>query len=96
MKTLGWIVTVLGGGLVLLLAFGALQENKPHVSGYTQINGQWVAADEGDRKADAKRGVANCWQEQARKSLAPPAARSLASMCENMEADFVRTYREKP
>lgn len=95
MKILTWILSLAVAGFILLMAIG-MAAKKPHVSGYTQINGKWVAADEGDRKDAARNGIANCWSEQARKSLAPDVARYAAKMCEGMEATFMQDYREKP
>ena len=95
MKVIAWILGLAAAGFILLMAVGAATK-KPHVSGYTQINGKWVIADEGDRKDAARNGIANCWSDQARKSLAPDVARTVAGMCEGMEATFMQDYKEKP
>lgn len=95
MKVIVWILTAVVGGFALLLIIGAMSK-PPHVSGYTQTNGKWVAADPGDRKNEARNGIAACWKDQARKSLDPATARFVAGTCEKMESDFFTQWGYKP
>lgn len=39
-----------------------------------------------------KRKIDFCWEEQARKSMKPEVQRFVASVCENLEADYFRQY----
>lgn len=95
MKAIKWIFGMVVGVVLMFLLYGwSLQQ--PHQSGYTQVNGRWVAADESDRKIEARRSIAACWQEQAKKSLAPDVARYAAKMCESQEDDYITAYRERP
>lgn len=40
--------------------------------------------------------IERCWEQQARKSLAPAEARFVAAACEKMEADFKSRYKRAP
>lgn len=63
-----------------LLVIGALSGNSP----------------EAKAKYFDKGVIDTCWQDQARKSLAPDQARAIAAMCEKMEADYAKKYGERP
>lgn len=54
------------------------------------------AGTESDSKAQDRRVIKLCWEEQSRKSLDPGAARYAAGMCENMERDFRGKYNQNP
>ena len=43
-------------------------------------------------KQDARDKIKACWQEQERKSNTPSTARVFASICEDFEATFRKTY----
>lgn len=49
-----------------------------------------------DTKARDRAAIKLCWQEQARKSLDPGAARFAASACEMMEREFRGRHNAQP
>lgn len=95
MKVLTWILGLAVGAMVLLFMGGTFLKPS-HISGYTQIDGQWVTADPVVRKDEARKKIEICWSDQAKKSLEPSTARYVASMCEKWEDKFMQDYQEKP
>lgn len=47
---------------------------------------------EAKAKHRARDKINLCWEEQRRKSLTPADQRFIASVCEKLEAEFVRDY----
>ncbi|MCG2586528.1 zinc-ribbon domain-containing protein [Massilia sp. TS11] len=66
--------------VVLFLGFGATLSDTPE-----------ARAKFADRKA-----IELCWEDQAKKSNTPVAARTIAGFCEKMEADFKAKYGVSP
>lgn len=47
-------------------------------------------------QSSQRRAIQLCWENQGRKSLDPATARFAAGACEQMEADYRRTYGSNP
>lgn len=55
-----------------------------------------VAACSDDGRNFERQKIAQCWGNQAKKSLEPSTARFIASVCERLEREFEEKYHVKP
>lgn len=68
------------GLIVAFFGFGALVGNSP----------------EAKEKAQARRAIDLCWEEQKRKSFEASTQRFVAGVCEKMESDFTKKHGHRP
>ena len=83
LKTIGGVVLVIVVVLGVLVFAFAPKAGTPEAAKYDAMHRE-------------SKGIAQCWESQARKSLDPGSARAVAAMCEGLEAKYVADYGQKP
>ncbi|MBL0390569.1 hypothetical protein JJ685_05375 [Ramlibacter monticola] len=54
-----------------------------------------LSSTDGGSEVD-RRAIQLCWQDQARKSLEPSAARFVAATCEKLETEYMQKHGRRP
>lgn len=85
MKIIGWTFSIVAGCFIFLMALGAA------LSSGGSSGSSAVDLLERDRYP-----IKMCWKDQARKSLTPGEARSIAALCEGLETTFVSKHGAQP
>ena len=75
-----WWVWLIGGVVVIFIVLAIWGSTSPEIQAKTQARG----------------GIAQCWQEQQRKSLDPSSQRWVANACEMMEKNFQERFGHAP
>lgn len=80
MGTFAKILLWIVGLFVAFIAFGAMVGSSP----------------EAKERAEERRTIEYCWDEQKKKSLAPDTQRFVAGACERLEDDFRKKWNRNP
>lgn len=66
------------------------------VVGFFGVGFAGLSTPEGQEKANARRTIEACWDDQKKKSLDPSTQRFVAGVCEGLEDKFVAKHGHRP